>query len=254
MNLLDSAWRLSPSDLTFLASECPRCLWNKLAGNLPRPRAPFPRIFTALDLATKRFFAGKRTEKIAPELRPGKVLFADRWVRSGPIYVSGHARPVLIAGRFDSVVKFDDGTYGVLDYKTATPKDAHIAIYSRQVHAYTTALEHAAPGNLSLKPVTQLGLLVVEPAEMIAVKGAVAYKGLPHWVEIERNDAGFMAFLGEVVDLLEEPSPPEPNPQCQFCDYVMNGVLAHLATGARCENTEAPGGPLAQGRISVSGW
>ncbi len=237
MNFLDSAWRLSPSDLTFLASECPRCFWNKLAGNVPRPRAPFPRIFTALDLATKRFFAGKRTEKIAPDLRPGKVLFADRWVRSGPIHIPGHSKPVLIAGRFDSVLQFDDGSYGVLDFKTTTPKDAHIAIYSRQVHAYAAALEHAAPGNLSLRPVTQLGLLVVEPAEMIAVKGAVAYTGHPHWVEIERDDAGFMVFLGEVLDLLEEPSPPEPNPQCSFCDYVMNGVLSVLARAEREEAT-----------------
>jgi hypothetical protein len=32
-----SAWRLNPSDLTFLASECPRCLWQKIAGTPGRP-------------------------------------------------------------------------------------------------------------------------------------------------------------------------------------------------------------------------
>jgi hypothetical protein len=253
MKFVGSAWKLSPSDLTFLASECPRCLWMKIAGGHPRPRAPFPRIFSVLDAETKKFFAGKRTEKIAVELPPGRVVLGDRWVRSAPIHVPGHHMPVFIAGRFDSAIRFDDSTYGVVDFKTTNPKDGHIPIYSRQVHSYAFALEHPAPGSLSLTPVTRLGLFVVEPVAMIAVKRGVAYKGVPHWVEIERDDIAFMAFLGEVLDVLERPSPPEPNPRCSFCTYLLDGVLAHLATGARCENAEAPGGPFVQGRIPVSG-
>jgi len=74
-----------------------------------------------------------------------------------------------------------------------------------------------------------LGLLCVEPTSMITVDGGVAYKGIPRWVEIERDDATFMAFLSDLLDVLELPSPPEPNPGCQFCAYLADGLLLALA-------------------------
>jgi hypothetical protein len=229
MKFVGNTWKLSPSDLTFLYDECPRCFWLKVAGNLPRPRTPFPKVFTLLDIQTKRFFEGKRTEKIASGLRPGRVAFGDRWVRSGPIHVPSHPKPVFIAGRFDSAFRFDDGTYGVVDFKTTNPKDGHIPLYGRQLHAYAHALEHAASGNLVLAPVSQLGLLCAEPVSMIPVKAGVAYKAALHWIEVERDDESFLKFLSQVLDILERPAPPEAAVGCPFCAYVMDGVLSMLA-------------------------
>jgi len=37
-----AAWFLSPTDLSFLWQECPRCLYRKVVLGQPRPRAPFP--------------------------------------------------------------------------------------------------------------------------------------------------------------------------------------------------------------------
>src|SRR6266536_2942149 len=123
MRFVRDAWKVSPSDLTFLFDECPRCFWMKLAGNFPRPRTPFPKVFTLLDVQTKRFFEGKRTEDIEPGLRPGRVAFGDRWVRSGPILVPGHDRPLFLAGRFDTALGFDEGTFGIIDFKTTVPAE-----------------------------------------------------------------------------------------------------------------------------------
>src|SRR5207244_1317347 len=126
-------------------------------------------------------------------------------VRSQPLLVPGHDTPVLLGGRFDTAFGFDDGSYGLVDYKTSDPKSDHVRRYGRQLHAYVLAAENPAPGNLMLKTVTQMGLLCVEPVAMVAAPTGVAYAAIPKWVEIERDDAAFLAFLSRVLDVLESP-------------------------------------------------
>jgi hypothetical protein len=240
MKFVNRAWKLSPSDLTFLFEECAACFWKKVAGGFPRPRTAFPKIFTVLDVETKRFFADKRTEQIADGIRPGRVLFGDRWVRSGPIVVPGHQSPIFLGGRFDTALLFDDSSYGIIDYKTTDPRSAHLSMYGRQLHAYALAAENPAPGSLSLNPVTQLGLLCVQPVQMIAAENGVAYKSEPHWIELPRDDEAFLGFLSEVVAILEQPFPPESNPECKFCSYLMDGVLSLLSQTTEREELTTP--------------
>jgi PD-(D/E)XK nuclease superfamily len=223
--------KLAPSDLTFLWEECRRCFWLKARDVLKRPSAPFPKVFTMLDNQTKDFFFGKRAEAMAPGLRPGRVAFGDRWVRSTPLSVPGHERQVRLQGKIDTALAFDDGTYGIIDFKTSEPKAEHVAFYGRQLHSYALAAEHPQEGSLELCPVTQLGLLCVEPVAMVGLEGAVAYKGTSTFLEIERDDDAFLAFLSQVLFVLERPEPPDPAPDCSYCTYLATGSLVML-TGA----------------------
>lgn len=223
-----NAVKLAPSDLTFLWDECQRCFWLKAKGVLKRPSAPFPKIFTRLDGQTKDYFFGKRAEDMAEGLHAGRVAFGDRWVRSAPLAVPGHDVGVVIGGRIDTALAFDDGTYGVIDFKTSEPKPEHVMFYGRQLHSYALAVENPAPGALELSPVTQLGLLCVEPIAMVDLDGDVAYKGSSHFLEIERDDDAFMAFLSQVLYLLERPEPPERAPGCSYCSYLAAGSLVVL--------------------------
>jgi PD-(D/E)XK nuclease superfamily len=229
-------WKVSASDLTFLFHECPRCFWMKLVGGLPRPRAPFPKVFTLLDAQTKRFFQGKRTREVAPTLPPGRVVHGERGVVSGRLAVPGHKRPLVLAGRFDAAIRFDDGRFGIADYKTAVPRDEHVALYWRQLQAYALALENPAPSSLRLQPVSQLGLLCVEPTNMVRHRGGVAYGGKPHWVQIPRDDDAFLSFLGGVLSLLERKGPPLPAPDCGFCSYLTTGALTLIAHNVTTSN------------------
>jgi hypothetical protein len=226
-----SVVKLAPSDLTFLWSECERCFWLKARGVLKRPAGVFPKVFSMMDNQTKDFFFSKRSEEMAAELRPGRVAFGDRWVRSRPLPVPGHDTPVMLQGRIDTALSFDDGSYGIIDFKTSEPKDGHVPFYGRQLHSYAIAAEHPAEGALDLSPVTQLGLLCVEPVAMIGVGDAVAYKGDTHFLEIERDDDAFWAFISQVLFLLESPTPPDPAPKCGYCTYLANGSLV-LLTGS----------------------
>jgi len=222
--------KLAPSDLTFLWEDCQRCFWLKARGVLKRPAGAFPKVFTMMDNQTKDFFFNKRTEEMAEGLRPGRVAFGDRFARSRPLAVAGHGTRVAIQGRIDTAFLFDDGSFGIVDFKTSSPKTAHVPFYGRQLHSYALAAEHPDEGALELSPVTQLGLLCVEPVAMVGLENGVAYKGTTTYLEIERDDDAFYAFLSQVLYLLEKPTPPDAGPECRYCAYVANGSLV-LLTG-----------------------
>jgi hypothetical protein len=220
---------LAPSDMTFLWQECRRCYWLKLKGVLKRPSGPFPKVFTRLDGAMKNYFLDKGSQDLSPRLRPGQVVTGGLTVRSAPLQIPGHETAVIIGGRIDTAIAFDDGTYAIIDYKTSEPKPEHAQFYARQLHAYMVAAENPAPSALELSPITQLGLVIVEPEVMVGLDDGVAFKGKTHFLEIERDDAGFTGFLMQVLLLLEHPEPPAPAPDCSYCRYVAAGSLV-LAT------------------------
>lgn len=222
--------KLAPSDLTFLFDECERCFWFKVRGVLKRPSAVFPKIFTKLDGLTKDFFYGKRAEDMAEGVHPGRVAFGDRWVRSRPLEVPGHDTRVQLAGVIDTALALDDSSFAIIDFKTSEPKPEHVTFYGRQLHSYALAAENPAEGALELAPVTQLGLLCVEPTAMVGLDEGVAYKGLATFQEIERDDGAFLAFLSRVLFVLERPDSPDPAPKCSYCRYLATGSLV-LLTG-----------------------
>lgn len=213
------SFKLSPSDLTFLWDECPRCFYLKVKLGFGRPATPFPSIFTRIDGLMKKHFADKPTQSISLLLPPGRVMPGDGWVESEPIALPGHASHCHIRGKYDTLLEFENGTYGVVDFKTSEAKDEHVAFYARQLHAYAYALEHNAPRAMHLAPITALGLLVVEPDELAVVNGKIGYLGSVTWQPIPLDMNGYLDFLGQVVSLLEQPEPPAPGEKCGFCKY-----------------------------------
>ena len=224
-----SSWKLSPSDFAFLWRECQRCFYLKVVSGFNRPSSPMPSVFSKIDSIMKRYFAGKPTTEIAPDLPAGNVAFGEKQVESAPIHLSGRGSSCFIRGRFDCVVRFEDGSYGVIDFKTTSATSQHLSVYKWQLHAYAYALENPAPGKFSLSPVSRLGLLCVEPVEMLGLgEGAFAYKAQPAWVDCPRDDEAFKGFVGEVLDVLDRSEPPEASPTCGWCQYRDEARLNRL--------------------------
>ena len=118
------------------------------------------------------------------------------------------------------MLKFDDGSYGVIDFKTSETKSTHIPLYARQLHSYAHCLENPAQGKFSLSPISKLGLLVYEPQEYLSLSpDRVALGGGITWIDIPRDDAGFTEFLEEVFEVLNMPEPPGCSPTCVWCQY-----------------------------------
>ncbi|TET25433.1 MAG: hypothetical protein E3J67_03950 [Dehalococcoidia bacterium] len=216
-------YRLSPSDLTFLYQGCKRCFYFKVVDNIYQPSIPLPGIFTKMAALLKDYYTGKHTRELHIDIPPGTVDYGERRVKSKPIQLPGHSATCFISGRFDIVVNFEDGTYGVIDFKTGNPNEEYAQLYSRQLHAYAYALENAAPGTLALSPVTKMGLLYFHPSAVSQQRPEqLSYEADITWIEIEKNKPGFLKFVAEVLDLLESPQPPPPSPYCPWCSYVSN--------------------------------
>ncbi|MDP3920742.1 MAG: PD-(D/E)XK nuclease family protein [Candidatus Omnitrophota bacterium] len=213
-------YKLSPSELTYLYEGCKFCFWLKVRHGISQPSMPMPGIFSTIAGLQKDFYGGKLTEEFCKELPRGVVHLGEEWVQSRPIPFPGTKDECFIKGRFDVVVKFDDGSFGVIDFKTSRPTDSKAAMYGRQLQAYAYALENAAEGSHSLSPITKLGLLFFTPEgfEQLDLTNQ-AFKGKLSWVEIKRDDEQFLQFLREVLKVASAEKAPEPAPDCNWCRY-----------------------------------
>ena len=215
-------YKLSPSDLTFLWDGCKHCFYLKVKHNIVY-RGGFPSIFGKMANLTSYFYQDKLTSEIAPDLPPGRMKFKEKWVKSAPISVPGSDSQCFIRGRFDAVIEFDDGSYGVVDYKTSDAKDEHADFYSRQLSAYAYALENPAPRALHLSPISRLGLFVISPDRFErSPTNEMVFVNRTTWVEVPRDDSVFLELLAKVVTLLDAPEPPEPAGGCALCNYRRN--------------------------------
>jgi hypothetical protein len=224
-------YKLTPSMLTYLWDNCPRCFWMLARQGLYRPQMPMPSVFSKYHRMLSRYFIGQDTALLSPSLPPGRCLATEARVKSEPLWLPGCDEACYLLGRLDHLIRFDDGSWGVVDYKTIEPGAAQVARYRRQLHAYAWALERAAPDGLHLKPVTRLGLLCLDPVRLTRLApGEEALVALrPQWIEIERNDAAFERFLGQVLRLIAEPEAPASSPQCPCCAYFARRQEISLA-------------------------
>ncbi len=212
-------YKISPSDLTFGWDGCHYCFYLKVKHGIVL-RGIFPGIFGKMANLTSQFYLGRSTADISPTLPPGTVKLREGWVKSEPISPPGAKSQCYISGRFDAVIEFEDGSYGIVDYKTSEAKDEQAAFYSRQLGAYAYALEHPAPRALGLSPVTRMGLFVVTPDRFEpTLNDEVVFVNKTVWMDVPRDDTAFLALLGEVVRLLDASEPPESAEDCETCNY-----------------------------------
>ena len=224
---MSQLYKLSPSDLTFLWDECKRCFYLKVVRDFRRPSAPFPKIFSRIDILMKDYYLNKSTLEISPDLLEGKVFETGKWVESTSIRDGGVE--CYIKGIFDTVLKFDDDSYAVVDFKTTVANEDHLPFYARQLRAYAYALEHAAPTKLSLKPIQQLGLLCFEPRHMDKdTEGRLTYRGPVVWQPIQPDELAFLDFIAEVLKVLALPEPPPAGEKCEFCKYREQARMNNL--------------------------
>jgi len=217
--------KLSPSDFAFLWEECKCCFYLKVVRGFDRPRMPFPGIFTVIDKAMTASYNGMRARAIASGMPDGIIRAGQRWARSRPIDLCLDDRLCSISGRLDSLIELDDGTWGIIDFKTSKVSGPHVAMYSRQLHAYAFALENPASGQPLLGRIATLGLLVYEPSTFDQnIDQTAALIGEVRYIDIPRNDAAFFDFLRQVAAVLARPEPPDPAPDCPFCAYRLKSL------------------------------
>lgn len=212
-------YALWPSRLTFLYEGCRRCFYLDVVEDLARPDTPFPAVFDRIDAAMKARFAGRDPADLVDGLPTGRLHTPERTLASEPIRFEDAGVELFFRGRVDALAAFEDGTFGVIDFKTTEPDPDRVRLYARQLRAYAHALEHPAGGESERSPVTRLGLVCVEPTAMRVDEGSYVFEAEPSWHPVERDRDAFRGLLAEVAGLLGRGHPPMPARGCEFCDY-----------------------------------
>jgi hypothetical protein len=207
-----TTYKLSPSDFAYLYQECKKCFYLKIKGDIARPWAPFPGVFTTINGLLQGGLVGNDLKDLSKDLPKGKVIHQEGFVDSAVV----PGTSVFIKGKYDLLVKNPDGTYTVVDLKITKPDEEKIENYQTQLWAYKYALENSKSGD-PLK-VTKLALLIFYPEEVEYEDGAAEIKFPPKWFEVPIDDKAFVKFMKEIDDLLKGPL-PEADPECDWCKY-----------------------------------
>jgi hypothetical protein len=170
--------RLSPSNLNYEDRRCDRCFAEAVNGET-WPQGPFPGIFAKLDSQQRRYFADRPTSDVDDALPPGTLHNGGR-VQSAPHTISGV--DFTIRGSMDALLRFDDGSVGVVDFKSSTASPQLGDAYRPQLAAYQWALSKPASGDP--ETVSVAGLLVFAPEEMVDTEKGRAYLVSSTWIPV----------------------------------------------------------------------
>ena len=203
--------RLSPSNLNYEDRRCDRC-FAEAANGESWPQGPFPGIFAKLDSQQRRYFTDRSTSDIDPILPPGTLHNGGR-VQSAPHTIGGV--DFTIRGSMDALLRFDNGSVGVVDFKSSTASPQLGDAYRPQLAAYQWALSRPASGDP--EEVSVAGLLVFAPEEMVDTEKGRAYLVSSTWIPVEIEDGWFQWFLERIVPLIESPGEAPTRSGCEWC-------------------------------------
>lgn len=205
-----------------LDGRCLRCFWVSWHVRLPEG-PPFPAVFHDLDRAKKeavRRHLDRHGKLPAWFPRVGRAVgyVREDQLRSHVYQVQDPRTGLVLCGAPDDILKMADGSYHIVDYKTARVTDRQDELfpdYEVQLNAYA----HIAR-SLGLWPVSGLSLLYFEPTGLLELAGGT---GPALGLAVRRRRVALRPRL--VPRLLERaarvialPRPPRPLSGCRDCE------------------------------------
>ena len=207
--------RISPSDLTFGWSGCKRCFYMRYAYGVSH-QGPFPGIVMSLSSRQEQWYKTKHSHDFSPTLPSGVVHSTGKMLESTPIVVNGEVTPFTLGGKYDFLMAYDNGTYGVIDTKVVS-QGGKAEFYWPQLAAYDYILSN--PKKDEPRKCETLGLLVWEIADASQHSADVYNVGFnAEYEPVEVNPKKFEGFISEVVTLLSGEM-PAVGEKCSNCEY-----------------------------------
>ena len=177
-----------------------------------QPSIQIPGIFTRMSGLLQKSLQGQNVREFVPELPDGVFVREEAYLKSKPL-PSGKS---YLKGRCDLLVKFTDGTYGVIDAKMTDTRDESLNMFDRQLHAYKYAFEN--PAEEEPIAISRVGLLLISPRAVKPNKGYFYYQAQPVYKEIQLDINKFFGFINEVENVLDAEM-PKPDNSCDWCKY-----------------------------------
>lgn len=212
---------LSPSDFAFLFLESKWGFYQKYRQGIKRPPVIIPKIFTVIDNLIKSKYSDQNLNTVCKTLPDATLVGADQWIKSKPITNPDYPNiEVVLRGKIDGVLKYEDGTHTVIDFKTSEINESYLNNYINQLSCYNYALRNPnSIRDFSLNVNNKVGLFVFEPKDfMIDYNSKAGIKGMLEYFEYDYNEEMFESFIrNEVIPLLMGPEPkPEDSDPCWF--------------------------------------
>ncbi len=207
--------RISPSDLTFNWTGCKKCFWMRYVLGVSH-QGPFPGIVMSLSSRQERWYKEKHSRDFSSSLPSGVVHSTGKMLESKPIIVDGRETPFTLGGKYDFLLSYDSGKFGVIDTKVVS-QGGKAEFYWPQLAEYDYILSNPKTGEP--RACETLGLLVWEIADASHHSADIYNVGFnAEYEPVEVNPAKFQQFIGEVVSLLmgEIPTADE---NCSNCTY-----------------------------------
>jgi PD-(D/E)XK nuclease superfamily len=205
---------------------CPRCFWLTMkAEGLPY-QMPFPGIFSTLDSYGKRLVTGWLARHgSAPEWLAalGEISRSIPPPHYSKFFVLDEATSIVLRGTPDAVFQLRDGSYIIVDYKTAkftAHQDELFPMYEAQLNAYAHIGERT-----NIKPVSGLALVYTEPVaddattqdEANLTENGFRLGFSAHIVPVEIKPRLVPSLLRKARTILDFPKPPLGLPDCEDC-------------------------------------
>ena len=222
---------LSPSSLDYQISKCSRCFYLSKKLGIQTNNYP-PPVFNKLDAIQKDFFLEKNTSFINVNLPKGKFLSeADLPNKiSSSILEDNKKRKFKLIGIPDLVIKFENNTYGIIDFKTTKISDQKADFYKFQLEAYATIFEN--PGEINsvktplLKPITKLAILQFDPYKIDKKFDEICnINFLMGYVELKSRPTNqLFERVTLALDILSLDTPPTLNQSCNDCNFFKKQI------------------------------
>jgi hypothetical protein len=221
--------------LLAMPNSCSRCAWLKLKCELPYQI--FPGIFSSIDSYTKKITWShyERDDKLPDWFK----RFGDfeKPVKAPPrsqFNIIDKETNVQLTGIVDDIFQRKDGSYFIVDYKTArftANQDILLPVYKVQLNGYALIAEKCG-----LKPVTGIGLVYYEPQtnvtsdtlDLVLLEKGFHMPFRAHLLEVElAPERVVMPLLKKLRTLADMTEPPEGIDNCKDC-RILDELIGFL--------------------------
>lgn len=219
---------------------CPRCFWIKLHCSYRLPYQTFPGIFSSIDSYSGKIThvhyerLGRLPDWIAGLVPEGKPVKVPHYSKFSVLHEDTN---ILVVGRPDEIFQKADGSYFIIDRKTAkltAHQDSVSPLYKAQLNTYAYIAER-----VGFKPVSGLGLIYYEPLTDVTPEDLdsvvredgftmrFSAKLLPVELDVDR----ILPLLARVRETYDLPHAPKGTEGCRDCELIQ--VMDNLDPVAR---------------------
>ncbi len=217
---------IAPSSLDYKITKCPRCFYLEKKLKTAVDSYP-PPVFSNFDVVQQNYFKNLNTNQLSNKLPSGKIMTKSELpgrVVSEELKDS-KGRKFILGGRPDIVIKFDDDSYGIIDFKTTQLSDNKAENYKYQLESYAQIFTN--PGSTKtaptpkLEPISQIGVLQFFPSEIFDHEEDNCKLNFKmSYVKLERDIDDFYKRVELYMDIINLENPPEFTEGCKDCDFA----------------------------------